>query len=303
LKIQLLTFLLLSFVGLAQEFDIDIKNLDINTEYPHFGIMPVSGNQVIFTSYKLKKNGKVKVAFSGEGVLSIYKGKIDSQGQIFGIEEIRIDPLSGLGSITSAAISADGGKIYIMTTYTSKNMPKGKFNKANFHLEVGEFKSGVGYTNFKVLPFCQPRFSYGHPALSSDGKALYFTANIKGGRQSTKGGSDIFRVDILDDSIFSEPLNLGYRVNSYSREMFPIITDNALYFSSDRRNGFGGYDIYKSAIDSIGAFLKAEKLLRPLNSVQDDFSYLLFEDGKSGLLVSKRSGGKGDDDIYYFSPK
>lgn len=190
-----------------------------------------------------------------------------------------------------------------MTTYSSKTMPKGKFNKANFHLEVGEFKNGVGFTNFKVLSFCQPKFSYGHPALSIDGKTLYFTANIKGGRQSTKGGSDIFKVDVLGDNTFSDPVNLGYKVNSYSREMFPIITDDALYFSSDRRNGFGGYDIYKSEIDSTGAFLKAEKLPRPINSVLDDFSYVLFSDEKSGLLVSKRSGGKGDDDIYYFSPK
>lgn len=303
MKIQLLTFLLLSFVGLAQEFDIDIQNIDINTEYPHFGVMPVSGNEIIFTSYKLKKNGKVKVAFSGEGVLSIYKGKINGEGQISNVEELRINPLSNVGSITSAAVSKDGAKMYIMTTYTNKNMPKGKFNKANFHLEVGEFKSGIGYTNFKVLPFCQPKFSYGHPALSSDGKTLYFTANIKGGRQSTKGGSDIFKVDILGDNTFSEPINLGYKVNSYGREMFPLVTDNALYFSSDRRNGFGGYDIYKSEIDSNGVFLKAEKLSRPFNSVKDDFSYVLFSDGKSGLLVSKRSGGKGDDDIYYFSPK
>ncbi|TBN04777.1 hypothetical protein EYD45_05820 [Hyunsoonleella flava] len=301
MKLITAIFIILSpVVVFSQDKTVEVKNLDINNEYPHFALMPLNGNQIVFTSYRLKKNGKVKVAFTGEGVLSVYKGNIGANGTITNIKEIKIDTQAGLGSITSATLSADGKRIYIMTTYTDKNMPKGNFNKANFHLEIGEFRQGVGFTNFKVLPFCKPRFSYAHPALSADGKTLYFTANVKGGRQSTKGGSDIFMVDVLGDNTYGEIKNLGSKVNSYSREMFPVVSsDNTLYFSSDKSNGFGGYDIYKSKKNSDGTFTKAEKLPKPFNSKEDDFS-LVQLNNNSGFLVSERDGGKGDNDIYFF---
>jgi Tol biopolymer transport system component len=152
-----------------------------------------------------------------------------------------------------------------------------------------------------VLSFCKLRFSYAHPTLSKDGKTLYFIANIRGGKETTKGGSDIFKVDVLGDNEYGDPKNLGSKVNSYSREMFPFISaDNTLYFASNRPGGYGGFDIYKSAMDENGVFVKAKKLPKPLNSVKDDFSLITFDNGTSGFLVSKRPKGKGDDDIYYF---
>lgn len=293
-----------SLLGVSQASKVTVTNLDINNEYPHFAIMPHGDNQIIFTSYYLKKNGKPKVAFSGEGILTVYKGNISADGTISAVKEIKIDAEAGLGSITSAVLSKDESRIYITTAYTHKNMPKGNFNKTNFHLEVGEYKQGVGYTDFKVLPFCKLKYSYAHPSLSADGKTLFFTANVRGGRQSTKGGSDIFRVDILGDNSFGEIKNLGAKVNSYSREMFPIMgRDNTLYFSSNKSNGFGGYDIYKTQMNEDGTFTKAEKLPKPFNGVNDDFSLVMLPNGNSGYFVSKRDEGKGNDDIYYFSLK
>ncbi|MEW4924756.1 hypothetical protein [Algibacter sp. 2305UL17-15] len=296
-----ISLLLLGSFGFSQDPKYQVKNVNINNEYPHFGIMHTNGNQIVFTSYLLNRKGKVKVAFSGEGILTVYKGTINEEGDILNVAKIAIDPNAELGSITSATLSPDGNLIYITTAYTSKNRPKGDFNKANFHIEVGEFKTGVGFTNFKVLPFCKPRFSYAHPSLSADGKTLYFTANVKGGRETTKGGSDIFKVEVLENNTFGKIKNLGSRVNSYSREMFPTISaDNTLYFSSNNSKGLGGYDIYKSKMKADGTFAKAEKLPKPFNSTKDDFSLIMFPDGTSGYFVSKRPKGQGDDDIYYF---
>ena len=82
--------------------------------------------------------------------------------------------------------------------------------------------------------------------------------------------------------------------------MFPFISsDNTLYFASNRSNGFGGFDIYKSVMHEDGSFEKSIKKPKPINSPKDDFS-LITTDGKSGFLSSKRIKGKGDDDIYYF---
>lgn len=284
----------------AQSENYTISNSKINTEYPHFGLMLIDDSKIIFTSYLQDKKGRPKKV-QGNPILTIYQGDISNSGEITSVKPVQIDLNEKKPFITSAAFSSDREKLYITTVYTSKNRPEGNFKDTNFHIEVGEFKAGIGWTNFKVLSFCNPKYSYAHPAFSKDGKTLYFTANIRGGKETTKGGSDIFKVDVLDNNTFSEPENLSSKINSYSREMFPFISaDSTLYFASNRPNGFGGFDIYKSKMNADGTFEKAQKLPKPLNSNKDDFSLIINSNNNSGYLSSKRDKGKGDDDIYYF---
>lgn len=284
----------------AQSENYTISNSKINTEYPHFGLMLIDDSKIIFTSYLQDKKGRPKKV-QGNPILTIYQGDISNSGEITSVKPVQIDLNEKKPFITSAAFSSDREKLYITTVYTSKNRPEGNFKDTNFHIKVGEFKAGIGWTNFKVLSFCNPKYSYAHPAFSKDGKTLYFTANIRGGKETTKGGSDIFKVDVLDNNTFSEPENLSSKINSYSREMFPFISaDSTLYFASNRPNGFGGFDIYKSKMNADGTFEKAQKLPKPLNSNKDDFSLIINSNNNSGYLSSKRDKGKGDDDIYYF---
>jgi hypothetical protein len=200
-------------------------------------------------------------------------------------------------------LSPDGKKLYVTTNYINrKNKPKGDFKETNFHIEIAEYIEGIGWTNFKVLPFCKPQYSYAHPSLSTDGKTLYFTANIRGGKEIAKGPSDIFKVDVLGENTYSEPKNLGSQVNSYSGEMFPFISHtNTLYFASNRSNGVGGFDIYKSEMNEKGVFQKAKLLPQPINSKADDFCFVIEKTETSGYFSSKREEGKGEDDIYYFT--
>lgn len=291
----------ISCLGFSQAENYKVANLKINNEYPHFGLMYASHNKIIFTSYLLTKKGKVKKV-AGNPVLTIFQGELSNNGEIINAKPIAIDAKYSISYITSATISSDGKHLYLTTNYNDKDRPKGNFKATNFHIKVGEYKAGLGFTNFKVLPFCKPKFSYAHPCLSKDGKTLYFIANIRGGKETTKGGSDIFKVELLENGKYSEPKNLGTKVNSYSREMFPFLsTDNTLYFASNRPNGFGGFDIYKSKMNSEGSFLKAEKLPKPINSNKDDFSFIIDAENKAGYFSSKRLKGKGDDDVYYFA--
>jgi len=299
--VRFLTCLLLFYgnIVLGQNNGFVVENLNSNNENPHFGLMKV-GDDVLIISFQLDKKGRPK-RFLGEHKLTVFKEGFNTLEKIKGLPVLQIDKKSGISQITSATLSADKKAIYISTVYTSKNKPDVRFKETNFHLEKGEYQAGVGYTNFKVLPFCNPKFSYAHPALSPDGKTLFFTANVKGGKETTKGGSDIFKVDVLEDNEFSSPVNLGANVNSYGKEMFPFVAqDGTLYFSSNRPNGFGGFDIYKSNKGVDGLFSKAEKLEKPLNSNKDDLSFIISSGNNYGFLSSKRIGGKGDDDIYVF---
>ena len=50
-------------------------------------------------------------------------------------------------------------------------------------------------------------------------------------------------------------------------------------------------------------FEKAVKLPKPINSISDDFCFIINSNTNSGYFSSKRDGGKGDDDVYYFDLK
>jgi hypothetical protein len=289
-------------VAFSQNEEYAIVNIGLNDQKPHFGLSFDEEGSVLFTSYLVNKNGRVKLVFSGDGILSLYSGKKSDTGEIIGVEPLLIDDKEDISNITSASYSPDGKYLYVTTTYDSRrNKPKGNFNNSNFHIEIAEFKDGIGWTNFKALPFCNPKYSYAHAVVSPNGKTLYFIANIRGGKQTTKGASDIFEVAILGNNTYSEPINLGAMVNSYSKEMFPSVGyDNTLYFASNRPGGFGGFDIYRCVMGADGTFNKAEKMPEPINSKKDDFCFAIDYENKTGYFSSKRDGGKGDDDVYYF---
>ncbi|ALJ06403.1 hypothetical protein APS56_15225 [Pseudalgibacter alginicilyticus] len=296
-------FLFIYVFGFSQNRTYSVINLSLNNEKPHFGLTFNKANEVLFTSYLLNKKGRVKLSFSGAGILSLYKGNTTENGEIINIEPLFIDKNEDILNITNASFSPDGKNLFVTTTYDSRaNKPKGDFKNTNFHLEIAEYKNGIGWTNFKVLPFCDPKYSYAHPFVSPDGKTLYFIANIRGGKQTTKGASDVFKVEILGDNKYGEPINLGSNVNSYSKEMFPSIgADNTLYFASNKPGGFGGFDIYKCTMNVDGTYNKSEKLPKPINSKRDDFCFVIDAANKAGYFTSKRHGTKGDDDIYYFT--
>lgn len=302
-KFILLLIILISFQAKSQVSEYDIVNLKMNNENPHFGLTYSHNGKVLFTSYLVTKKGKVKKN-GVDPILSLYEGQIGSDGNIINIKPLIIDSKQDLSHITSAAFSPDEKQLYLSTNYANiKNKPKGTYKQTNFFIMVGEYKDGIGWTNFKMLPFCKTKYSYAHPNLSSDGKTLYFIANIRGGKDTTKGPSDIFKVIINEDGTYGDPENLGPNVNSYSREMFPFLSqDNVLYFSCNKPNGVGGFDIYKAVLNDDKTFSKATILPKPINSKESDISFVVDENG-NGYLASKRKGGKGDDDIYYFSKK
>jgi WD40-like Beta Propeller Repeat len=295
----LLSLFLAPFV-FSQKRTFTVSELKINDERPHFSLNYSKNNKVHYISYLLNKNGKIKTVI-GEPILTVFEAEIIDNDIKSEIPIVLAEGVT-MTNVSSVILSPEGKHLYVTVTYNNKNSPKGDFSIENFHIEVGEFVAGVGWTNFKVLPFCNPKYSYGHPTFSKDGKTMYFIANIKGGKEATKGASDIFKVDVLGNNTFSEPINLGIKVNSFSKEMYPFISDdNTLYFASNRPNGFGGFDIYKSKMTVDGSFDKAEKLPEPINSKQDDFCFVIDSKNRTGFFSSKRTlGGKGEDDIYYF---
>jgi outer membrane protein OmpA-like peptidoglycan-associated protein len=81
------------------------------------------------------------------------------------------------------------------------------------------------------------------PYLSLDGSYLYFSSN----RQESMGGFDIFRTKFVDSlSAWTPVQNVGYPLNTAADERDFVLSNDAqkAYFSSNRPNGQGGYDMY-----------------------------------------------------------
>ena len=137
--------------------------------------------------------------------------------------------------------------------------------------------------------------SVAHPAVSPDGKWLYFVSDMKGGM----GGLDIWRVELISDG-FGSIENLGTPVNTQGDEMFPTFRPNGeLYFSSDGHHGMGGLDIYCATQDR-DALWTVTNLLTPVNSPDDDFGMTFEGERMRGYFSSNRGDARGWDHIYSF---
>ncbi len=153
-------------------------------------------------------------------------------------------------------------------------------------------KQNGDWGNIEALPFNSKDYSITHPSLSTDGKTLYFSSNMPGG----EGDSDIWKVAVNGDE-YGTPENLGPTVNTAGKEGFPCIVDNhILYFSSNGKQGFGGFDVFKVDLDSKEG---AINLGTPVNTETDDFSFSFNTQKNMGFFASNR---KGSDNLYTAIP-
>ena len=140
--------------------------------------------------------------------------------------------------------------------------------------------------------------SYAHPAVSPDGRWLYFVSDMPGG----EGGLDLWRA-VVDGHGVGPVENLGPDVNTAGNAMFPAFRPpGALYFSSDGRGGMGGLDLYRATEDTVTHRWTVVHLPAPMNSNGDDFGITFEGLHNRGFFSSNRStGGRGWDKIYSFS--
>jgi outer membrane protein OmpA-like peptidoglycan-associated protein/tetratricopeptide (TPR) repeat protein len=137
------------------------------------------------------------------------------------------------------------------------------------------------------------------PSISSDGQTLYFTSDRPGGF----GGYDLYESNRKPDGTWTEPVNLGAKINTPGNEKTPFIhTDSqTLYFSSDGRPGMGGYDIYFSKKMDNGTWTEPKNIGYPINTQYDDIGFIVSTDGRYGYFSSDRLGlGPGGSDFYSF---
>ncbi|WP_274474143.1 OmpA family protein [Mangrovimonas aestuarii] len=271
----------------------NVQNLDINTPASDFGGAFKDGKLYIASA---RNSARRTYGWNEQPFLDIYSFDKAEDGT-FGEEVMVSKKVNTKFHEGTVAFSPDGNTMYYSSeSFFSKEYEKDEETNTKYSV-VQLFKAnkmGDDWDTIEQLPFNSQNYSIKDPAVSPDGKWLYYSSNQPGGI----GKFDIYKVEINADGSFGRPENLGPKVNTEGNEGFPFVSDNGtLYFSSDSWLGLGGMDVfYTKEID--GTMANARNVGIPLNSSADDFAYTINEETGEGFVSSNRSGGKGSDDVY-----
>ena len=273
---------------------INIQNIAVNTSYSDFGGF-VHDGYFYFSSTQPDSENKKLYKWNNQPYLNIYRSleqPLQDKGNLDVGSAEKVTSLSSKLHESNAILNKGGTIIY----FTRDNTSGDKSKTAKLKIYKGYKQNDGSWGAIEELPFNNDNYSTGHPSLSLDEKTLYFVSDMPGGF----GETDLYKVSILSDGSYGDPENLGSKINTEGREMFPHIgSNNRLYFASDGHLGLGGLDNFESIIEG-SDYEKPMNLGSPINGPMDDFGFILGEGRKAGYFSSNREGGKGDDDIYSF---
>lgn len=271
---------------------INLKNMgNLNSTGAEFAPV-VRGEDLVFTASRKEQTYKN----NGQPMLGLYRTKLPQNP-----DETGSALAAGTPELFSTNVFQDNVNEGTPTfTKDGKTMvfARGNNGKRKGGLDVDLFISRLGEGNAWSEPLRLPISDSlawdGSPAFSGDGKTLYFASNRAGGA----GGIDLYRTSIDASGRFTRPVNMGRDINTPGDEMFPYVGPDAkLYFASDGHPGLGKLDVFVATRS--GGVTRVENMGQPINSPADDFG-LIYTAPTSGYMASNRSGGKGDDDIYFF---
>jgi outer membrane protein OmpA-like peptidoglycan-associated protein len=191
-----------------------------------------------------------------------------------------------------ATFNAEGTLIYYSRNIEISSKLRDVFDSKN---QLGLFQArlvdGV-WTDISPFPYNSTEYSNTTPALTPDGKRIYFASNMPGGF----GGADLYYCDMVDGE-WSSPVNLGSNVNSTGNESYPFVNEEGiLYFSSDGWLGLGKKDIFYTLQEG-DEWVIPVAMDAHVNSKADDFGIYTNREGTEGFFSSNR---QKKDNIYSF---
>ena len=271
----------------------NVQNMDINSATSDFGGTLQDGKLYITSA---RNSARKNYGWNEQPYLDIYELTANEDGSyqnaVLASNRINTRYHEGLVSF-----SPDGNTMYFSREsfydriFEKDSLTNYKVSQLNLYKTT---KLSDGWSQVEPLHVNSANYSAKNPAVSADGKTLYFASDMPGGY----GLYDIYKADINEDGTIGEPVNLGQKINTEGQEMFPYSSSNGtLYFSSNGHLGLGGLDVFHTKeID--GKMAPVRNVGVPVNSNADDFAFSINEDAGEGFVSSNREGGKGSDDIY-----
>ena len=274
----------------GQKFNV--QDAGLNTEFSDFGGTLQNGK--LYIASARNESGK-NYGWNKEPFLDVYVANQNKDGSFqtaVAFDEINTRYHEGL-----VAFTPDGNTLYFSresyydNIFEKDSLSRTKFSVLNLYKstqELGRWSEG------EALALNSKNYSVKNPAVSPDGKLLFFASDMAGGM----GQFDLYMAPINGDGSVGEATNLGQKVNTEGQEMFPFVSsDNTLYFSSDGHLGLGGMDVFFAKLVD-GKVGPVRNIGIPVNGNADDFAFSINDATGEGFVSSNREGGAGSDDVY-----
>ena len=271
-----------------------LENKKLNSKFRPY-ILPPNVNRFMMQYFPVLTADEQQLIFTrrvgpgpddDEDLVVVRKGKDGEWGEPESISS-NINSRYNEGTCT---ISADGRQLI----FTSCLGRKGLGNCDLFESR----KIGDEWTEPKNLgPSINSGAWESQPSLSSDGRILYFVSDRRGG----SGERDIYVSYKEEDGSWRQAENLGDDVNTVHDEISPFIHVNnrTLFFASNGRVGFGGYDIYRSEKEG-DQWTAPINIGSPINNHEDQFSLFINASGERGYYSHEVGRDNNTARIYEF---
>ena len=200
-------------------------------------------------------------------------------------------PINTKKSTSALYLSADGQ--YLLSSMVNNDNNIGPLGRGIFE----SYKNGNVWTDPQIFQN-KVNTSYLETSANMDlnKNMVFFVSDRDGGL----GGKDLWMIKKLDNGSWSSPQNLGEPINTEYDEESPYFHSDGktLYFSSKGHSSIGGLDIFKSELDKELNWSSPKNMGYPINTVNDDLSFVPTVTGNRAYFSSVRNGGKGKSDIY-----
>ncbi|WP_296705270.1 OmpA family protein [Algoriphagus sp.] len=223
------------------------------------------------------------------------KSKIDFLGEQLGnsmsIEKEKLsDPINQFPLQYFPVLTADGEQILF-----TKRDGTGNFDKEDIYTAYSE-PDGTWNKPVSIAETINSQYNEGTCSVTADGNILIYTSCDA---PDSEGSCDLYIAYKVNGN-WQRPTNMGKKVNSRSWDSQPSLSADGriLFFSSNRRGGFGGNDIWYSVRQNDGSWADAKNLGNIVNTAKDEISPFMFFNNEILFFASDGHQGFGGMDIF-----
>lgn len=201
------------------------------------------------------------------------------------------EPLNKFSLQYFPVLTADSKKIIFVKRDGLKNFEHEDLFTSNFSEEDQLWSEPQS-----ISSSINTNYNEGTCTISADGKILIFSSCET---PDSFGDCDLYIAYKINDE-WQRPLNMGKSVNSRSWDSQPSLSADGriLFFSSNRRGGFGGRDLWYSLRMSNSGWSEAKNLGSLVNTGKDEVSPFIYFNNEILFFASDGHRGFGGQDIF-----
>ena len=199
---------------------------------------------------------------------------------------VNITPeLQSDGDMYISCLSPDGTMLYMS-----------KDDNYNSDIYTSSFDGMTWRQTVKLNRNINTNYWESHAFISDKGDLLIFASDRPGGF----GGLDLYLSRKVNGD-WSPAVNLGPEINTPFNEDRPFLINQGktLFFSSQGHESIGGYDLFRSDLQSNNLWSNPQNLGYPINTPDDNIFFMPVNNGNSGYYsMTRETDNFGLEDIY-----